>query len=113
MVVLLENFVDAVIGKRETVSDTEDVRDDDRASASALAEVKHSIFEVVGMVRVGFAAGYLQLWNLSALAVGFGELLDPPPTNLELLGDQPRVHVVFDNSLTYPGDIILIKFHLT
>ena len=37
MVVLLENRMNAVIGERETVSNAEDVRDDDCASASALA----------------------------------------------------------------------------
>jgi len=37
VVVLLENLMGAVIGDRETLSNAEDVRDDDCASAEALA----------------------------------------------------------------------------
>jgi hypothetical protein len=113
VVVLPKNLTDAIIIDREAVSDPEDVCDDDRASAEALAKVKNLVFDVVGIVCVGSAAGRFWLWDLPALTVGLGELLDSSPTALELLGDQTRVHAVVDNSLTHPGGIILIEFHFT
>ena len=69
--------------------------------------------EVVRIVGVGSASGCLQLWDFSGLAVLFGELLDPPPTDLELLSNHRSVHAVLHNSLTDPGSVILSKFHLT
>jgi len=65
VVMHLKNLVDAVVGDREAVPDTEDVRDDDRASAEALAEVENPFFGVLGMVRVRSASGRLQLRDLS------------------------------------------------
>jgi hypothetical protein len=40
-------------------------------------------------------------------------LLDPPPTDLELLSNHRSVHAVINSSLTDPGGVILSKFHLT
>jgi hypothetical protein len=60
---------------------------------------------LVDMVR-GFQLGYLTI-----LPVFLGELLDSPPTDLELLGDDLRVHVMIDNSPTDPGNIVLVKLH--
>ena len=55
----------------------------------------------------------LQLWNLAAVAVLFGELLNSAAADLELVSDQPGVEVMIDNPLTYPGDIVPVKFHFT
>jgi hypothetical protein len=113
VVVLLENLVDAIVGDRKTVSDAKYMSDDDCASAEALAEVEYSVFEVVRIVCVGSASRCRQLWNLTAVAVLFGELLDPPPTDIKLLSDQPSIHTVVNNSLTNSSSVILSKFHLT
>jgi len=43
----------------------------------------------------------------------FGRLLDSAAANFELLSDQARVHVVINNPLTDPDDIILVKLHFT
>jgi hypothetical protein len=40
-------------------------------------------------------------------------LLDSSTADLELLNDQVSVHVVINNPLTDPGDIILVKLHFT
>jgi hypothetical protein len=40
-------------------------------------------------------------------------LLDPSPANLKLLGNQAGVHAMINNSLTDPGDILLVKLHFT
>ena len=87
MVMVLKNLMDAVVGDREVVSDAEHVGDGDCASASALAEVEYPIFEIIGIVCVGSASQCLQLWSFPVLTVCFGELLDPPTTYLELLGN--------------------------
>ena len=87
---------------------------DDHASLDeALAEVEYPFFEVVGILCVGSASRCLQLWDRPALTVRFGELLDPPPTDLELHSNQPSIHAVVNNSLTDSGSVILSKFHLT
>ena len=99
LIVLLKNFMDAVIGDREFVSDPEYVCDDDCASTEALAEVKYAVFEITGIFGVGSASWRLQLWNLIGLTVRFSELLDPPPTDLELFSNQPSIHAVVNNSL--------------
>ena len=69
--------------------------------------------EVVGIRCIGGATRGLQLWNLAAVAVLFGELLDSAAADLELVSDQPGVDVVIDNPLTDPGDIVPVKFHFT
>ena len=61
----------------------------------------------------GFASRGVQLWNLAVLTVLFGELLDASPADLELLGNKAGVHVMINNTLTDPGDILLIKLHFT
>jgi hypothetical protein len=40
-------------------------------------------------------------------------LLDSPPTDLELLHDQPFVHIMVHNPLIYPGDILLVKLYFS
>ncbi|MGN8216486.1 hypothetical protein [Halococcus sp. PRR34] len=87
--------------------------DDDCASAEALAEVEYPFFEVVRILCVGSASGCFQLWDLTALTVRFGELLDSPLSDLELLSNQPSIHAVVNNTLTDSGGVILSKFHLT
>jgi hypothetical protein len=62
---------------------------------------------------VVFFVGLEELFDLPTLTVRFGELLDPPPTDLELLSNQPSIHAVVNNSLTDSGSVILSKFHLT
>jgi hypothetical protein len=62
---------------------------------------------------IGFASRGVQLWNLAVFTVLFGELLDPSPADLELLGNKASVHVMINNTLTDPGDILLIKLEFT
>jgi hypothetical protein len=62
---------------------------------------------------IGPASRCFQLGNRAVIAVLFGELLDPPPSDFELFSDQGGIHVVINNSLTDSGDIVLVKFHFT
>jgi len=87
--------------------------DDNCASVSALAEVEYPVFEVVRIVRVGSASRRLPVVGLSGLTVRFGELLDPPSTDLELLSNQSGIYSMVNNTLTDSSNIILSKFHLT
>jgi len=48
-----------------------------------------------------------------AFPVFFGDLLNSSAANLELLSNELCVHSMINNPLTYPGDIVLIQFHLT
>jgi len=73
--------------------------------------LQNALFETGGILPIRLGSRCLQLWNLAAIAVLFDELLDPSPTDLELLGDQPGVHVMINNPLTYPGDILPVKLH--
>ena len=82
-------------------------------SAEALAQLEDAVFEVVRILCVGFASRGFQLGHLDVIAVLFGELLDPSTTDLELLGNQASVHAMINNSLTNPGDILLVKLHFT
>jgi hypothetical protein len=83
------------------------------ARAEALAQFEDTFFEVVGILRIGVATRGLQLWNLAAVAVLFGELLDSAAADLELVSDQPGIEVVINNPLTDPGNIVLVKLHFT
>jgi len=61
----------------------------------------------------GTAIRSLQLWNVTAIAVLFGELLDSTAVDLELVSDLPGIGVVVNNPLTDPGNITLVKLHFT
>ena len=111
MFCLLQNSVNAVVVDRYVVSDSEDMGDCHCARAEALARFRNALFKIGGILPIRLGSRCLQLWNLAAIAVLFDELLDPSPTDLELLGDQPGVHVMINNPLTYPGDILLVKLH--
>jgi hypothetical protein len=92
---------------------SENVGDSHCTSAEALMQLENALFEIVRILCIGFSTRSLQLRDFAAVAVLFGKLLDPPPTNLELLGNKPGVHIVINNTLTNSGDIVLIKFHFT
>ena len=64
------------------------------------------------MVGVGISAGRLQLRDLADVTVGFGELLDPATTDVELLSHQLCIQVVVDDTATDSFDIILLQLHL-
>jgi hypothetical protein len=110
---LLKNSVDAVVVDRYIVSNPEDVGDRHCARAEALAQFQNPLFEVVRILSIRLASRCLQPWNLAAIAVLFDDLLDSPLTDFELVGDQRSVHVMINNPLTYPGDILLVKLHFT
>jgi hypothetical protein len=110
---LLKDVVDAVGGDGEIVSSPKNMRDGLCTSASALVQSKDSFFEVVRILCVGLSSRSFQLRNLAAVAVLFGELLDPSTADLELLRDQGGIHAVINNTLTDPSDIILVKLHFT
>jgi len=105
--------VDAVVGNTDPVSDSQDVSDGHCSSAEALAQFEYSIFEIVRILCVAVSARRLQLWYLAEVTVFLGELLHSTLANLKLLGDQTSVHAMINNSLTNPGDIVLVKFHFT
>lgn len=105
--------MDAVGGDREAVSDSESVNDGLCTSAEALAQFEDTLFEIGRILCVGLATRGFQLWNLAVVAVLSGELLDPSTADLELLSDQGGIHAVINNTLTDPGDIILVKLHFT
>jgi hypothetical protein len=109
---LLQNGVDAVVVNRNVVSHPEDVSDGHCARAEALAQFQNPLFEIGGILRIRLTSRHLQLWNLAVVTALFDELLDSPPADLELLGDQPGVHAMINNPLTYPGNILLVKLHL-
>ena len=111
--VLLKNRMDAVGGDRETISNTEDVSNGLCTSAEALAQFEDALFEIGWILGVGLTSRCFQLWNLAAVAVFLGELLDPSASDLKLFGDQGGVHIVITNPLTDPSDIVLVKFHFT
>jgi hypothetical protein len=111
--VLLKNLVNAVVGDTDVVSDSQDVSDGHCTSASALAQFKHPIFEIGGILCVGLSTRCLQLWHLARISILLGELLDSSLADLELLGNQNSVHVVINNTLTNLGDIVLVKLHFT
>lgn len=71
------------------------------------------MFEIGWILGVGLTSRRFQLWNLAAVAVFLGELLDPSASDLKLFGDQGGVHIVIANPLTDPSDIVLVKFHFT
>jgi len=81
--------------------------------AKTLAQVKNAVFEVVRILCVGLANRGFQLWDLAVVVLLFGELLNPSSIDLELLSDQSGIHIVINNTLTDPGDIILVKLHFT
>jgi hypothetical protein len=105
--------MDAIGSNREVVTPPENVSDGLCTSAEALAQVKNTVFEVVRILCVGLATRGFRLWNLAVFAVLFGELLDPSSADLELLSDQGSIHIVINNTLTDPGDIVLVKLHFT
>jgi hypothetical protein len=105
--------MDAVGGDREAISNPENVSNGLCTSAEALVQFENALFEIGWILCIGPASGCFQLGNLAVIAVLFGELLDPPLSDLELFSDQGGIHVVIDNSLTDAGDIVLTKFHFT
>jgi hypothetical protein len=109
--VLLKDRMDAVGGDREAISNTENVSDGLCTTAEALAQFEDALFEIGRILCIGPASRCFQLGNLAVIAVFFGELLDPPPSDLELFSDQGGIHVVINNPLTDTGDIVLVKFH--
>lgn len=64
-----------------------------------------------GWSVIGISAGRLQLRDLAAVTVVLGELLDPTTTDVELVGLQPRVHIVVNDAMTDSFDIILLQLH--
>ena len=68
-------------------------------------------FEIVGVLCIGVTTRRLQRWYLASVVVFFDKLLHPSSTDSELFSDQSRVHVVVDNTLTYSGNIVLVKRH--
>lgn len=110
---LQEDRVDTVVSDRDIVSVAEDVGDGHCTSAEALMQFEDAIFEIVGVVCVWFSTRRFQLWDVSSVAVLFSELLNPPLTDLELLGNERCGEIVINNTLTDPGDIVLVKLHFT
>jgi len=78
-----------------------------------LVQFEHAVFAVFGIRRTGGATRSLQLWDVTAVAALFGELLDATAAHLELVSDQPGVEIVINTPLTDPGDIVLVTFHFT
>ena len=109
--VLLEDRMDVVGGDAEAVSDAKDVADGFCARSEVLVQVENALFEIVRMIRVRLSTRCVKLRDLAAVPVLFGELMDSSPTDVELLGNVPGVHVVINNTLTDPGDIVLVKLH--
>ena len=96
---------------REAVPNAQYVGDGHCARTEALAQFEHAVFEVFEILRIGGATGNLRLWDVTAVAVLFGESLDATAANLEPVSDQPGVEIVINNPLIDPDDIVLIKFH--
>ena len=111
VVVFLQNGVDTIVCDREAVPNAQYVGDGHCARAEALAQFEHAVFEVFEILRIGGATGNLRLWDVTAVAVLFGESLDATAANLEPVSDQPGVEIVINNPLIDPDDIVLIKFH--
>jgi len=111
--VLLENLVDAVVSHRKIVSNTEHVGNGHCASASALVQFEHSFLQICWVGCVRLTSRGFQLGDFTILPVLLGELLHTSPADPELLGDDLRAHVMIDNSLTDPDDVVLIKLHFT
>ncbi|EMA41376.1 hypothetical protein C448_11996 [Halococcus morrhuae DSM 1307] len=83
--VLLKDRMDTVGGDRETISNTEDVSNGLCTSAEALAQFEDALFEIGWILGVGLTSGRFEVWNLAAVAVFLGELLDPSASDLKSL----------------------------
>jgi hypothetical protein len=110
---LHEDGVDPIIGYADVVSRPEDVGDGRRASVESAMEREDTLLEIGWILGVWISARSIQLWNLVGLTVLRGKLLDSSPADVELFGDDRRVDIVIDNTLTDPVDIVLIQPHFT
>jgi hypothetical protein len=54
-----------------------------------------------------------QAGNLPGFFISFRKLLESSSTDLELLADQCCVHIVFNNTLTDSGTIVLVTLHFS
>jgi len=113
VIVLLHDRVNAIGIDRDAVSNAQDVRDGFRSEIVGPVTLEDSFFQIRWIFCIGIASWSLQCWNLASFPVFFGELLNLSAANLELIGNELRVHAMINNSLTYPGDIVLIEFHFT
>lgn len=91
--------MDAVRSDAEAVSVALDVADRLCARSEVLVQFENALFEIVRILRVRFPIRCVELQDLAALPILFGELLDPPPIDLELLGNVPDVYVAVNNPL--------------
>jgi len=89
------------------------VRNSHCASASALVQLKYSIFENIRILCERLPAKCLQVWIFRGIMILLCELLYSSLANFKLLCVQTSIQINTNNNLPYPADIVLVKFHFT